>query len=218
MQQSPSWEADRPLASQGIPTLCRTRKLITAFTSAHHLYPSWARSVQSMPPPSYTLKIHFNIILPSEPGSPSLRFLNQNPVHTPLSSHTCHMARPSHYSWSDHANNVWWRKRSLNSSLWVIVHSLVTSSLIGPNIFLSILFSNTQPMILTQCERPSFAPKYNNNKLFISKSLCFLYLLLLLQMQCHHCKNGVLSVVQILHRYYAQAIQCKSGKGRVGAW
>jgi hypothetical protein len=80
------------------------------------------------------------------------------------------------------------------------------------------ILKHTQPMIVTQCERPSFAPKYNNNKLFISKSLCFLYLLLPLQMQCHHCKNGVLSVVQILHRYYAQTIQCKSRKGRVGAW
>ena len=32
------------------PTFYRTRRFITAFTSALHLYISWARSLQSMPP------------------------------------------------------------------------------------------------------------------------------------------------------------------------
>jgi hypothetical protein len=50
-------------------------------------------------PPSYVLHFHFNIILPSPPGSlkwlPSLRSPHQNPVCTSLYSHTCYMPRPS---------------------------------------------------------------------------------------------------------------------------
>ena len=52
--------------------------------------------------PSHFLKIHFNIILPSMSWSPqwslSLKFPNQNLVHTSLFLHTCHMPRPSHSS------------------------------------------------------------------------------------------------------------------------
>jgi hypothetical protein len=49
------------------------------------------------------LKIHFNIILPSTPGSP-----HENPVCTSLSPHTCCMPRPSYSSRFDHPNNIWW--------------------------------------------------------------------------------------------------------------
>ena len=52
--------------------------------------------------PSHFLKIPLDIILPSTSGSPqwsfSLRFTNQNPVHTSTIPHTRYMPRPSHYS------------------------------------------------------------------------------------------------------------------------
>jgi hypothetical protein len=57
-------------------------------------------------------KIHFNIILLSMPvsskRSPSARFPHPNPVYTSPFLHTCYMSCPSHYSWFDHPNNIWW--------------------------------------------------------------------------------------------------------------
>jgi hypothetical protein len=63
-----------------------TQCFITAFTRARHLSLSWARSVQSVWPPSHFLEIHPNIILPSMPGyckwPLSFRFPHKNPVCT----------------------------------------------------------------------------------------------------------------------------------------
>ena len=55
--------------------------------------------------PSHSLKIYFNIIIPST-LRPSewplpLRSPYQNPVHTRPVFHICHMPRPSHYSLFD---------------------------------------------------------------------------------------------------------------------
>jgi len=91
------------------PAFHGTRRFITALTCFRHLSLSWARSIQSIPPTSHFLKIHFNIILQSTPRSPrwsqSLRFPHQNPVYASPLPHTCHMPRPSH-SRFDHLNNI----------------------------------------------------------------------------------------------------------------
>jgi hypothetical protein len=112
MEQSPSWEANRSSATQEIPHILWNRMFIAAFTTARHLTLSWVRSSQSMPPPSYFLKIHINIMLSSMRGSPqwshSLRFPHQNPVYTSPLPHTCYMFRPSHSSRLDHPNNICW--------------------------------------------------------------------------------------------------------------
>ena len=63
-----TWEANRVWSSQEIPHFNGTRRFITAFTRACHLSLSCASSTQSIPPTSYLLKIHLNIILPSTPG------------------------------------------------------------------------------------------------------------------------------------------------------
>ena len=102
---------------------------------------------QSSPPPFYFLKTHFNIIFPSNP-KPSKWFLafstpHQNPVCTSPLIHTCHMPNLSHSS--DLITSIVFgeENRSLSSSLWNFLHLSITSSHLGPYIFLSTLFSNT---------------------------------------------------------------------------
>ena len=120
---------------------------ITAFTIACHLPLSWANSIQSIPPTSHFLKIHLNIILPSMPGSPmrslSLMFPHQT-LYTPLFSPICTTC-PTHLILLDFSTQTILSEeyRSLSSSLWSFLHSLVTSSLLGPNILLTALFCNT---------------------------------------------------------------------------
>jgi hypothetical protein len=89
MEQSPSWESNQFATSQKIPRILWNQK-------AHYC-------IQKCPPPvsilrqlnpvhtpsTHFLKIHFNIILPSTPGSPqcslALRFPHQT-LYTPLLS------------------------------------------------------------------------------------------------------------------------------------
>ena len=97
-------------------------------------------------PTSHLLEIHPNIIHPSTPRSPqwslSLRFPHQDPIH-PVSSPiraTC----PAHLILLDFISRTILDEeyRSFNSSLCSLLHSPVTSSLLGPNI-LNTMFSNT---------------------------------------------------------------------------
>ena len=104
-------------------------------------YPEPDQSSPSPPPPTHFHQIHLHIILPPTPGSfqwpLSLRFPRQNPVCTTPLTHTCYIPR------STHSSSILGEKyRTSSSSLGSFLHSPVTSSLLGPNILLSTLFSN----------------------------------------------------------------------------
>ena len=105
IQQSPSWKTNLFSASQEIPRIFWNPKV-----HYRHQSLSCASSIQSIPPTSYLLKIHLNIILPSTPGSSkwslSLRFPHQNPVYASPLSHTCHMPRPFHSSRFYHPDDI----------------------------------------------------------------------------------------------------------------
>ena len=147
MVQSPSWEANWSAASQETPRTSRNPKV---HYRTHKRPPPVSILGQPSPvhiPTSHFLEIHPNIIHPSTPWSPqwspSLRFPNQDPIH-PLSSpirSTC----PANLTLLDFITRTILGEeyKSFSSSLCNLLHSHVTSSLLGPNILLNTMFSNT---------------------------------------------------------------------------
>ena len=147
MVQSPSWASNWFAASQEIPRISRNPKV---HYCTHKRPPPVSNLGQLIPvhiPTSHLLEIHPNIIHPSTPRSPqrslSLRFPQQDPIH-PLSSPiraTC----PAHLIILDFITRTTLGEeyKSFSSSLCSLLHSPVTSSLLGPNILLNTMFWNT---------------------------------------------------------------------------
>ena len=147
MVQSPSWEANWFAASQEIPLISRNLKV---HYRTHKHPPPVSILDQPNPvhiPTSHLLEIHPNIIHPSMPRSPqwslSLQFPTKT-LYTPLSSPiraTC----PAHLILLDFITRtiLCEEYKSFSSSLCNLFHSPVTSSLLGPNILLNTIFSNT---------------------------------------------------------------------------
>ena len=147
MVQSPSWEANRFAASQEIPHISRNPKVHYRTHKRPPPVPILGQPNLVHIPTSHLLEIHPNIIHPSTPRSPqwspSLRFPHQDPIY-PLSSPiraTC--PAPSHSSRFYHPHNIGEEYRSFSSSLCNLLHTPVTTSLLGSNILLNAMFSNS---------------------------------------------------------------------------
>jgi len=110
MVQSPSWAANCFAASQEIPRISRNPKVHHRTHNRPPPVPILGQPNSVHIPTSHLLEIRPNIIHPSTPRSPqwsaSLRFPQQDPIHPPLLTHTCHMPSPSHYSRFNQPHNI----------------------------------------------------------------------------------------------------------------
>ena len=129
------------------PAFYGCRRFITAVTSARHLSLSWASSIQSITPHPTSwrfiliLSSHLRFGLPSGlfPSGFSTKTLHTPPLSPIRATCPTHLIRPDFIIRTVFGEQY----RSLSSSLCSFLQSLVTSSLLGPNILLSTLFSKT---------------------------------------------------------------------------
>ena len=163
MEQSLSWEANRFQASQKLPAFYRTRKFITAFTNTRHLSLSWPRSIQSKPPHPTSWRSILIVSSHLRPGLPIcllpsgipttilyIILLFPIPATSPAYLIILHFITRTVFGV---------QYRSLSFSLCSFLLSPVTSSVLGPNIHLNTLFSNTlslrfSPNISDQVSHP----------------------------------------------------------------
>ena len=141
------------------PAFHGTPKFITALKSFRQMSLSWASPVQSIYPHPTSwrsiliLSTHLRLGLPSDLFSSGF---STKALYTPISSPiraTC----PAHLILLDFITRTILGEvyKSFSSSLCNLLHSPVTSSLLGPNILLNTMFSTTSA---------SFPPSMSANK------------------------------------------------------
>ena len=145
MEQRSAWEGNQFSASQEIPHILWSPKVRYCI----HTYPPPVTVLSQEDPvydPTYHfLKIRLNIILPSAPGSPklslSLRFSQQKPVYASAFIHMSYMPSPPHSSQFNYPNNIRWRLQVIKLLIMYFSPLHCISSLLGPSILFSTLFS-----------------------------------------------------------------------------
>ena len=124
------------------PVFHGTRRFITALTSVRHPSLSWSSPIQSIYPHPISWRSILILSTHLHLGLPSGLFPSGFPIKT--------LYTPSPHPYAPHAQPISFARtilgeeyKSFSSSLCSLLHSPVTSSLLGPNILLNAIFSNT---------------------------------------------------------------------------
>jgi len=123
---------------------------------------------------SHYLKIYLSMILQSMPGSFrlsfSIRLLSPFLIRATCPAHLFHLDLITRTILDEEC-------RSLSSSLCSVLYSPVTSSLLGPNILLSTLFSNTLSLLSSLHVSDQVSHPYKTTgKIIVLYSLIFVFL------------------------------------------
>ena len=122
---------------------------------------------------------YFNIILPSMPRSSkwplSLRSPHQNSLCNFPVFDMYHMSHPSHSSWFDDLNNIWWEIHIIMLLFISLLH-LRYLVLIPIYLLQHPVVEHPQPMFLPRCERPSSHPYKVTGKITLPYILIFIFL------------------------------------------
>ena len=143
-----------------LPAFHKPRRFITALTSVHHLSLSWASPIQSIHPHPTSWRsilitsIHLRLGIPSgllPSGFPTKTLYT--PLSSPISA-TC----PAHLILLEFITRTILGEeyKSFVSSLCNLLHSPVTCSLLGLNILLNTMFSNTLSFLSSCNGRPPY--------------------------------------------------------------
>ena len=166
MEQSPSWEAYRFLASQKIRRILWNPKVHYRNHKCPPPVPILSQLHPVHYPTSHFLKIHLNIILPYRTGSPkwslSLRLPHQNPAYASPLTHTPYMPRPSHSSRFLSPEHYWVRSTDHEAPHYVVFSTPMlprpSQAKYSPQ---HPILKRPQPTFLPQWERPGFTPIQN---------------------------------------------------------
>ena len=146
MDLGPSWEANRFSASQEVPRILWDPKVHYRIPKCPPPVPILSQLDLVHTPTSHFLKINFNIILQSRPESPKWSFPSGFPTKTPNTP----LLSPILATYPAHLILYFFTRtilaeeyRSLSSLLCSFLHYPVTSFLLGSNILLNTLISNT---------------------------------------------------------------------------
>jgi len=167
MELRPSLKANMPPTSQEIRQFMKTKSSLP-----HSQVPATCSYLKPdisvyEPAPSFLI-ISFNIIFPSTPWFskcyPFLRSSNSNPLRT-SSPPTCYMLLPSHASWFNHSNNIWWGVQIINLIVMYSSPLPCNPFPLRPKYFPTHpVLKHPQLTFLPHFERPSFIPIENNMK------------------------------------------------------
>ena len=171
-----------PQAVKKSPTFYATRKFFTVFTTAHHLSLWWARSIQSVSPQA-TLEDPFQYYVPiyaSVLQVTSFPKVSQPKPFMHLSCLPYLPHDPAHFILLDVITRIIIAElcRPLSSSIFTLLHSPVTASLLSRNNFLSTLFSNTLALCFSLNVRDQVSCPYKT-----TNKIILLYILIRLPTQ-----------------------------------